>query len=153
MVKVLVLLMLIVPSFYNFLVQRKNRIRVKKNSGLGFILAIFAAVTSIFWYRLDRSLMGFIILISAILLVYTLGFLPGIGKDGISVFMGYSPILKFISFDQIKNVKLAENYNDIKLSINAFGDTYKQLYEMKDRDEIIKILDKNRLIKGDIDVR
>lgn len=153
MVKVVVLLMLIVPSFYNFIVQRNNKIRVKKNSNLGFILAIFASITSIFWYRLDRSLMGFLILISAILLVYTIGFLPGIGEYGISVFMGYSPILKFISFDHIKDVRLAENYNDIKLSINAFGDTYKQLYEMKDRDEIIKILDKNRLIKGDIDVK
>lgn len=97
--------------------------------------------------------MGFLILLSAILLGYTIGFLPGIGEDGISVFIGSTPILKFISFDQIKDVSLKENYNDIKLSINAFGNTYKQLYEMKDRDEIIKILDKNRLIKGDIDVR
>lgn len=153
MVKVLVLLMLIVPSFYNFIVQRSNKIRVKKNSDLGFILAIFASITSLFWYRLDRSLMGFLILLSAILFVYTIGFLPGIGKDGISVFMGYSPILKFISFDQIKDVSLVENYNDIKIRINAFGDTYKQVYEIKDRDEIIKILDRNRLIKGDIGVR
>lgn len=153
MVKVLVLLMLIVPSFYNFIFQRNNKIRVKKNSNLGFILAIFASITSIFWYRLDRTLMGFLILLSAILLVYTVEFLPGIGKDGISVFMGATPILKFINFDQIKDVRLKENYNDIKIRINAFGDTYKQVYEMKDRDEIIKILDKNRLIKGDIDVR
>ena len=153
MVKVVVLLMLIVPTIYNFIVQRNNKIRVKKNSDLGLILAIFAAVTSIFWYRLDRTLMGFLILLSAIMLVYTIGFLPGMGKDGISVFMGYSPILKFISFDQIKDVSLKENYNDIKISIKAFGNTYKQVYEMKDRDEIIKILDRNRLIKGDIDVR
>ena len=153
MLKVVVLLMLIVPSFYNFIVQRNNKIRVKKNSKLGFILAIFASITGIFWYRLDRSLMGFLILIFAILLIYTIGFLPGMSKDGISVFMGFSPILKFISFDQIKDINLEENYNDIKLSIKAFGDTYKQVYEMKDRDELIKILDKNRLIKGDIDVR
>ena len=152
MVKVVVLLMLIVPSFYNFTVQRNNKIRVKKNSNLGFILAIFAAITSLFWYRLDRSLMGFLILLSAILLVYTIGFLPGIGKDGISIFMGYSPILKFISFDQIKDVNLTENYSDIKLIINAFGNTYKQVYEIKDKDEIIKILDENRLIKGDVNV-
>lgn len=153
MVKVVVLLMFIVPSFYNFIVQRNNKIGVKKDSKLGFILAIFAAVTSIFWYRLDRTLMGFLILLSAILLIYTIGFLSGIGTDGISVFMGATPILKFISFDQIKNVSLKENHNDIKLSINAFGNTYKQVYEMKDRDEIIKILDRNRLIQGDIDVR
>ena len=153
MLKIVVLLMLIIPSFYNFIVQRNNKIRVKKNSKLGFILAILAFITGLFWYRLDRSLMGFLILLSAILLIYTIGFLSGIGTDGISVFMGSTPILKFISFDQIKDVKLAENYNDIKLKINAFGNTYKQVYEMKDRDELIKILDKNRLIKGDIDVR
>ena len=153
MVKVLVLLMLIVPSFYNFIVQRNNKIRVKMNSDLGFILAIFASITSIFRYRLDRTLMGFLILLSAILLVYSIGFLPGVGVDGISVFMGFSPILKFISFDQVKDVSLIENDKDLELSMNAFGDTYKQLYEMKDRDEIIKILDKNRLTKGDKDVR
>ena len=62
--------------------------------------------------------------------------------------------LKEDSSEAMENYpSLVENYNDIKLSINAFGDTYKQLYEMKDRDEIIKFLDKNRLIKGDIDVR
>ena len=153
MVKVVVLLMLIVPSFYNFKVQRNNKIRVKKESILGFILAIFAFITSIFWYRLDKSLMGFLILLSAILLAYIIEFLPGIGKDGIIVFMGSTPILKFISFDQIKDLSLVENYNDIKISINAFGNTYKQVYEIKDRDEIMKILDKNRLIKGDIGVR
>ena len=148
MVKVLVLLMLIVPSFYNFIAQRNNKIRVKKSSGLGFILAIFASITSLFWYRLDRSLMGFLVLLSAILLVYTIGFLPGIGKDGMSVFMGYSPILKSISFDQIKDINVAEHYNDIELRINAFGDTYKQVYEIKDKEQMIKILDENRLIKG-----
>lgn len=148
MVKVLVLLMLIVPTIYNFIVQRNNKIRVKKNSDLGFILAIFASITSLFWYRLDRSLMGFLILLSAILLVYTIGFLPGIGKDGMSVFMGYSPILKSISFDQIKDINVAEHYNDIELRINAFGDTYKQIYDIKDKDQMIKILDENRLIKG-----
>lgn len=97
--------------------------------------------------------MGFLILLSAILLVYTIGFLPGIGKDGINIFMGTSPILKFISFDQIKDINVAENYNDIELRINAFGDTYKQVYEMKDKEQVIKILDENKLIKGDIDVR
>lgn len=92
--------------------------------------------------------MGFLILLSAILLVYTIGFLPGIGKDGMSVFMGYSPILKSISFDQIKDINVAEHYNDIELRINAFGDTYKQIYDIKDKDQMIKILDENRLIKG-----
>ncbi len=97
--------------------------------------------------------MGFLILLSAILLAYTIEFLPGIGEDGIIVLMGSTPILKFISFNQIKDVSFVENYNDIKISINAFGNKYKQVYELKDRDEIIKILDKNRLIKRDIDVR
>lgn len=151
MVKVIVLLMLIVPTIYNFIVQRNNKIRVKKNSDLGFILAIFASITSLFWYRLDRTLIGFLILLSAILLVYTIGFLPGIGKDDISVFMGNSPILKSIRFGQIKDVSLKENYNDIELNINAFGDTYKQVYEMKDKEQMIKILDENRLIRGDKD--
>lgn len=140
MVKVLVLLMLIVPSFYNHLVQRKNKISVKKNSDLGFILAIFASITSIFWYRLDRSLMGFIILLSAILLVYTIGFFPGIGENGINIFMGFTPILKFISFDQIKSIDVKEIDDNLNLSIKAFGDTYKQIYDIKNREDIFNIL-------------
>lgn len=149
MVKVLVLLMLIVPSFYNFIVQRNNKIRVKK-SNLGFTLAIFASITSIFWYRLDRGLMGFMILLSAILLVYTLGFLPCIGTDGISVFMWSTPILKFISFDKIKSIDVKENDDNLNLSIKAFGDTYKQIYDIKNREDIFNILEKNNLIIGDL---
>lgn len=84
--------------------------------------------------------MGFIILLSAILLVYTIGFFPGIGENGINIFMGFTPILKFISFDQIKSIDVKEIDDNLNLSIKAFGDTYKQIYDIKNREDIFNIL-------------
>lgn len=150
MLKVLVLLMFLSPAFYNIIQRRKNTVRVKKRPILAFALVIFTIVSCIFWYSLDKSPIGFAIHLGAILLVYTMAFLPGLGYGGILVFMGTSPLLKFVSIDQVKAVSLGANSNDLELYIKAYGDEYKQVYDSKDREQIMKILDRNKLLKGEI---
>ena len=86
MLKIIVLLMFIVPTIYNFIIHRNNIINTKKKPIFGFILAIFALIAGGLCYRLDNTVLGYVIVISAVLLIYTLIFFSGIRKDGFNIF-------------------------------------------------------------------
>lgn len=52
---------------------------------------MFTAVASGLCYRFDNTVLGYAIVISAVLLIYTLTFFPDIKKDGVNIFMGVNP--------------------------------------------------------------
>lgn len=150
MLKIIVLLMFIVPTIYNFIIHRNNIKNTKNKPIFGFILAIFALLASGLWYRLDNRVLGYTIAITAVLLIYTVMFFPSIRKDGFNIFLGSSPILKFVSFDKLNGVGIKSNKNnDLELTIRAHGNTYSQIYDLKYKDFIIKIL-KEKLSKKQI---
>ena len=70
-------------------------------------------------------------------------FFPGIRKDCFNIFLGSSPILKFVSFDRIKGVGITSNKNnDLELTIRARGKTYSQICDLQDKDFIIKNIER-----------
>lgn len=151
MLKIIFLLMIIVPTIYNFTIHRNNIINTKKKPIFGFILAIFALLASGLCYRLDNTVLGYAIAISAVLLIYTIIFFPGIRKDGFNIFLGSTPILKFVSFDKVKSVSIkSSKNNDLGLTIKAHGDTYSQTYDLKDKDFIIKNIESKTKLKTNI---
>ena len=151
MLKIIVLLMFIVPTIYNFTIHRNNIINTKKKPIFGFILAIFALVAGGLCYRLDNTVLGYAIAISAVLSIYTIIFFPGIRKDGFNIFLGSTPILKFVSFDKIKSVGIkSSKNNDLGLTIKAYGNTYSQTYDLKDKDFIIKNVESKTNLKTNI---
>lgn len=98
----------------------------------------------------DNTVLENAIAITAVLLIYTVMFFTGIRKDGFNIFLGSSLILKFVSFDKVKGVGIKSNKNnDLKLTIRAHGNTYSQIYDLQDKDFIIKIL-KEKLSKKQI---
>ena len=151
MLKIIVLLMFIVPTIYNFIIHRNNIINTKKKPIFGFILAVFALLASGLCYRLDNTVLGYAIAISAVLLIYTVIFFPGIRKDGFNILLGSSPILKFVSFDKVKSVGIkSSKNNDLELIIKAYGNTYSQTYDLKDKDFIIKNIESKINLKTNI---
>lgn len=78
-------------------------------------------------------------------------FFPGIRKDGFNIFLGSSPILKFVSFDKVKGVGIKSGKNnDLELTIRAYGNTYSQIYDLKDKDFIIKNIERKTKLKTNI---
>ena len=151
MLKIIVLLMFIVPTIYNYIIHRNNIINTKKKPIFGFILAIFALVASGLCYRLDNTVLGYAIAISSVLFVYTVIFFPGIRKDGFNIFLGASLILKFVSFDKVKNVGIkSSKNNDLELTIRAYGNIYSQTYDLKNKDFIIKNIESKTNLKTNI---
>lgn len=144
--------MFIVPTIYNFSIHRNNIMNTKKKPIFGFILAIFAVIASSLCYRLDNTVLGYAIAISAVLLIYTVMFFPGIRKYGFNIFLGTSPILKFVSFDMVVNsvgIKPSKN-NDLELTIRVHSNTYIQNYDLKDKDLIIKNIESKTNLKTNI---
>lgn len=88
---------------------------------------MFTAVTSGLRYRFDNTVLGYAIVISAVLLIYTLIFFPGIRKDGINIFMGVNPLFKNVSFNDINSSSLKEDNNNLKLLIKSYGSIYPNL--------------------------
>lgn len=118
---------------------------------LDFILAIFALLASGLCYKLDNTVLGNAIAITAVLLIYTVMFFTGIRKDGFNIFLGSSSILKFVSFDKVKGVGIKSNKNnDLELTIRAHGNTYSQIYDLKDKDFIIKNIERKTKQKTNI---
>ncbi len=102
-------------------------------------------------YRLDNTVLGYAIAISAVLLIYNVMFFPGIRKDGFNIFLGSSPILKFVSFDKAKGVGIkSSKNNDLELTMRAHGNTYSQICDLQDKDFIIKNIERKTNLKTNI---
>ena len=143
MLKIIVLLIFIVPTIYNFIIHRDNMINTKKKPIFGFILALFTIFASGLCYRLDNTVLGYAIVISAVLLIYIVIFFTGMRKDGFVIFMGASPILELISFDKMNSVDIKKDKsNDLDLIIKAHGSTYIQTYTIENKDMIVSNLKK-----------
>lgn len=137
MPKIIVLLMFMIPTIYNFTIHRNNIVNVKKKPIFGFIIAIFAVFASLLCYRLDNTIVGYAIVVVSVLLIYTISFYPGIRKDGFNVFMGGNPFLKHIIFKDLNDFSLKEDNNNLNLIIKAYGSTYNQTYAIENRDMIV----------------
>ena len=78
-------------------------------------------------------------------------FFPRIRKDGFNIFLGSSPILKFVSFDKVKGVGIkSSKNNDLELTIRTHGNTYSQIYDLQDKDFIIKNIERKTKLKTNI---
>ena len=93
-------------------------------------------------YRFSsRSFLDFILAFSSLVLLFSIISSPGIRADGFNIFMGSTTLIKFTPFDRIKNIKI--NYSDDKkiiLSLNAFSNSYKLTFDVKDKNKIENLI-------------
>lgn len=129
MIKILVLIMFLVPTIINCKHKRENILEVKKKPKeiLGVVLLLI--VGSYLCDRFDNTVLGYLIALAATMMLYTSVFFQGITEKGINIFLGTSPILKFVKFDEINSIDLKENDKDeLKVTIEAFGTAFVQVY-------------------------
>lgn len=58
--------------------------------------------------------------------------------------MNATTILKFVRFDEIKKINIEKKNDDLQIKIYVYGNTFTQIYDSDDEDEIRYIL-KQRL--------
>ena len=142
MLKIIILLIFITIFIINYRHKRKNIVTVKKQPIILFVIALFTVIISYICYRFDNSVLGYLIVLSAVICVWTFAFYPGITKDGVNIFIGSTPIITFAKFSEIKKIDIVEMESKIKLKINVFDSTFNQVYSAEDRDKVIEKIEK-----------
>ncbi|MBS5943100.1 hypothetical protein [Finegoldia magna] len=140
MVKIIVLLAFAINFLYNFKCKQKNIIKVKIQKKFILIISAFALVVLIMCYKFDNSLLGYITGIFAILSIYSSVFYQRISGKGIHITMNSTTILKLVKFDKIDKINIEKNNDDLKIKIYAYGNTFTQIYDSDDEDEIRDML-------------
>ena len=139
MIKIIVLTMFLVPTIINYKHKRENIAEVKKKSKEMIGVVALLIVGSYLCYRFDNTVLGYLIALSATMMLYTSMFFQGITEKGINIFLGTSPILKFVKFDEINKIDMKENDKDeLILTIEAYGTTFVQVYNKETGMNIFK---------------
>ncbi|MGX7109441.1 hypothetical protein [Facklamia miroungae] len=142
-IKSMLIILFLAGSIHNFYVSRKNDVYIAKKMNLILILILFGLVSFYLCYQLDHTLLGYIIVVSAIIYLTSFTSTPGIGKDGVNVMMGTTTLIKNIKFKDIQGIAFKETTNkDFKVLINAFGSEYHQIYENKNKVKVVELFKK-----------
>ena len=140
MVKILVLLTFAINYLYNLNYKQQNNINVKIQSKIILIISVFTIVVFAICYKFDKTLLGYLVAIVAKSSIYSSVFYQGISEKGINVTMNATTILKFVRFDKIKKINIEKKNDNLKIKIYAYGNTFTQIYDSDDEDEIRYIL-------------
>ena len=141
--KLLVILAFAINFLYNFKCKQKNIIKVKIQNKFILIISAFALLVLIMCYKFDNTLLGYITAIFAILSIYSSIFYQGISEKGIQITMNSTTILKFVKFDEIEKINIEKNNDELQIKINAYGNTFTQIYDSYDEDAIRDVLECN----------
>ena len=141
MIKLLVLSQFLAGISWNCFITRKNKVRIKKKISIILLLVVFGLFALYLASKFDDSLSGYCISISAIVFVYTFIFNPGISYEAVNVFLGTTPLIKQIKFDEIENISYKDiNEDSFEIQIDAFGRTYSQIYSIEDKDKVLELI-------------
>lgn len=139
------LIVFLVPTILNYKLTRKNIILVKKSAiEVTWIILLFVLGSS-FYYRFDKTIIGYLIVLAATMMLYTSVFFQGITEKGINIFLGGSPFLKWVEFNKIRKVEMGKNRKgNVELKVHVFGNVFKQIYSLEDEEKIVGLI-KNRI--------
>lgn len=134
MIQIIVLTMFLLGFAYNVHLKRKVIYRVKQSPLVWGVVGSFALIALSMAYHWSSTVMGYTIAVSSMLLVYSMAFFQGAGSDGIIVFMGTTPLLRKISWQEVASLESTpiKNTHDLELKVKAHGDEYKQRYVQSD---------------------
>ena len=141
--KFFILILFLANIFYNFSLKRKNIVSVKLERKFLLIIFIFGLVILFMTYMFSsKSILGFLLALSSIVLLFSIISSPGIRPDGFNIFMGSTTLIKFAPFSKVKDIKIDSFYNDkIILSLNVFYNSYKLTFDSKYKNEIENLIE------------
>lgn len=142
--KTLAAIFLLILIVYNLRIASFRIYKVKPKLYI-FIIGILLSLTLFYlWLNYTKDLLGFILGLLAIGLFFTFTLGQGIRENGFVLSFGTSPILKFVSFNDVKGMDLSyDRFGDLILEIKAYSNCYIQIYRMSDRDKLINFLSEN----------
>lgn len=142
--KALAIIFFLILIIYNLRISSSRIYKVKAKLCIFIVGILLSLIAFYLWFSYDRKFSGFNMGILAVILFFTFTLGQGIREDGFALFLGNTPILKLVSFDDIDSMDLFDGKNsDLVLEIKAHSTTYKQAYKISDRDILVDFLSKN----------
>lgn len=142
--KALAIIFFLILIVYNLSISSSRRYKINSKPYIFIIGSLLSIIAFYLWLNFSKDFSGLILGLLAVSLFFTFSVGQGIRKDGFVVFLGNTPILKLVSFIDIKNMYFFDGKNnDLILEIKAHSTTYKQTYRIGDRDKLINFLSKN----------
>lgn len=142
--KALAIIFFLILIVYNLSISSSRRYKINSKPYIFIIGSLLSIIAFYLWLNSSKDFSGLILGLLAVSLFFTFSVGQGIRKDGFVLFLGNTPILKLVSFIDIKNMYLFDGKNnDLILEIKAHSTTYKQTYRIGDRDKLINFLSKN----------
>ena len=133
--------MFLVPTIINYKHKRENIAEVKKKTKEIIWIMLLLFVGTYMCYKFDNTALGYLIALAATIMLYTSVFFQGITEKGINIFLGTSPILKFVELNKITKLEMERNkYGEIELKIHAYGNENKQSYIGEDEYKIVRLV-------------
>lgn len=149
--KTLAAIFLLILIVYNLRIASLRIYKVKPKLYISIIGILLSLTLFYLWLNYAKDLPGFILGLLAIGLFFTFTLGQGIRENGFVLFLGTSPILKFVPFNDIKGVDLSlDKNNDLIFEIKAHSTTYKHTYRIGDKNQILNFLSKDLGSKLDI---
>ncbi len=142
--KALAIIFFLILIIYNLRISSSIIYKVKANL-LVYIIGALLSITAFYlWLNISKDFSGFILGLLAVILFFTFTLGQGIREDRFVLFLGNTPILKLVSFDDIDSMDLFDGKNsDLVLEIKAHSTTYKQAYKISDRDKLVDFISNN----------
>lgn len=141
---ILILILFLIIFFYNLSLKKKTICNVKKQSVSLVISGAYTLIALFMTYKLYNRPIGYVLVLSSVLLIYSFIFFQGIGRDGVLVALGSTSLLKFIKKEAIEEITMEEikDKDEIKVEIQAHGTTYRQVYDADKKEKIKECINK-----------
>lgn len=106
---ILVLILFLTVFLYNLSLKKKTICKVKKQSVSLIISGAYTLIAIFMTYKLYNRPVGYALVLSSVLLIYSFIFFQGMARDGVLVALGSTSLLKFIKKETIEKITMEED--------------------------------------------
>lgn len=138
MLKIILLIFFSLSFLYNFYLSRNLVFKEKRGKVFKIVSLISLFVFIFLAYTYDGSFLSYLLAGISSLLIFSLSSFTGMCRGGVVV-LSSTFLLKFMKFSDFKAYRIKED-KKLLLIINAHSNEYKQNYDIRDREEMMKII-------------
>lgn len=142
---IFLIIIFVLLAAYHFYRRSKNIANVRMGKGRIAALVITGIILLVVNIMYDNTTIGYLLMITALFLIYSMYASEGIAKEGIytysrRLFMGKLP------FNKISKIEVKETKDGLNLKIDDGLFIFEQVYGLDKREEVIRILRENKLM-------
>lgn len=141
--KLLITIIFIALIIYNLKKRSQNEIQAKLPTSYAVVSLLLLAGGLCIWHLFDRSILGIVPVIAALLAFLSYLSSVGINDHFFNCLSANSILIQSIPCDDVKRIEIIKKNDEIELKIKAYGDVFWQQYDLKSEEELIHKLNRH----------